>query len=96
MGKHLDRAFHRTRRVGKAWRAVGAMLDLTERLRAEHELFELNQRLQALMQAVPVGISFSDDPPAGALRQSCRAGPIRDILRDNLSASARMARRLAA
>ena len=36
--------------------------DITERKRAEQELFEANQRLQALMKAVPVGVSFSDDP----------------------------------
>ena len=85
----LDRAFIARDESGKAWRAVGAMLDLTERLRAEHELFELNQRLQALMQAVPVGISFSDDPtcrritgnPAVLAQFEISSG-------DNLSASA--------
>jgi PAS domain S-box-containing protein len=37
-------------------------MDITERKRAEQALFEANQRLQAVMQAVPVGVSFSDDP----------------------------------
>ena len=36
--------------------------DITERKRAEQQVFETNQRLQALMEAVPVGVSFSDDP----------------------------------
>ncbi|MGZ6225870.1 MAG: PAS domain-containing protein, partial [Syntrophales bacterium] len=34
---------------------------LREAKLAEKQLFETNQRLQALMQAMPVGISFSDD-----------------------------------
>ena len=36
--------------------------DITERKRAEQQVFETNQRLQSLMEAVPVGVSFSDDP----------------------------------
>ncbi len=39
-----------------------AAVDITELIDAKRQLFETNQRLQALMQAVPVGISFSDDP----------------------------------
>ncbi|MHB9096392.1 MAG: PAS domain S-box protein [Syntrophales bacterium] len=35
--------------------------DITERKEAEEQLFATSQRLQALMQAVPVGVSFSDD-----------------------------------
>jgi PAS domain S-box-containing protein len=39
----------------------GISRDITERKRAEKELFETYQRLQALMEAAPVGISFSLD-----------------------------------
>ena len=35
--------------------------DLIEHSWAERELFETNQRLKALMDALPVGVSFSDD-----------------------------------
>lgn len=35
--------------------------DISERKRAEKELLQLNRRLQALMEAVPVGVSFSED-----------------------------------
>jgi len=36
--------------------------ELAARARAEEALGEVNWRLQALMQALPVGVSFSDDP----------------------------------
>ncbi len=36
--------------------------DLTEKRRAQSELFETNQRLEALMNALPVGVTFSLDP----------------------------------
>lgn len=36
--------------------------DLTEKRMAQRELFETNQRLQALMNALPVGVTFSLDP----------------------------------
>ena len=63
--------------------------DISGRKLLEQELFEANQRLQALMDALPVGVSFSNDPscqyitgnPAG-LRQ------FETNLEDNLSASA--------
>ncbi|MDB6137274.1 MAG: cheR2 1, partial [Verrucomicrobiaceae bacterium] len=35
--------------------------DMTEQLRSEREHFETSQRLQALMNALPVGVSFSTD-----------------------------------
>ena len=35
--------------------------EITDRKRAENQLFGTTLRLQALMQAVPVGVSFSDD-----------------------------------
>jgi diguanylate cyclase (GGDEF)-like protein/PAS domain S-box-containing protein len=40
----------------------GYLQDITERKRAEQQLFEAHERLNALMQALPVGVSFSDDP----------------------------------
>lgn len=36
--------------------------DLIEHSRSEREIFAAHQRLQALMNALPVGVSFSDDP----------------------------------
>ena len=47
--------------AGAAIRVFGVNIDITGRKRAEDKLFETNQRLQALMQALPVGVSFSDD-----------------------------------
>jgi PAS domain S-box-containing protein len=35
--------------------------EIAERQRTDRELLQTHQRLQALMQAVPVGVSFSDD-----------------------------------
>jgi signal transduction histidine kinase len=64
-------------------------MDITTRKQAEKQLFETNQRLQALMQAVPVGVSFSDDTTC----QRITGNPV--VLEqfevskeDNLSASA--------
>jgi PAS domain S-box-containing protein len=51
-------------RRDKNGRASGVMEinnDITTRKRAEEELFAANQRLRALLQALPVGVSFSDD-----------------------------------
>jgi signal transduction histidine kinase len=67
----------------------GIAYDVTERKRAEQRLFETNQRLQALMQSLPVGVSFSDDT-------SCQRVTGNPMLlaqfemspRDNVSASA--------
>ena len=63
--------------------------DITERKQAEDRLFETNQRLQALMEALPVGVSFSDDPTCQritgnpAVLAQFEVGP-----EENLSASA--------
>ncbi len=67
----------------------GIAYDVTEHKRAEQRLFETNQRLQALMQSLPVGVSFSDDT-------SCQRVTGNPMLlaqfemspRDNVSASA--------
>lgn len=63
--------------------------DITERKRSEEECFAANQRLRALMEALPVGVSFSDDAtcdritgnPAGLAQFEVTSV-------DNLSASA--------
>jgi PAS domain S-box-containing protein len=39
----------------------GYVQDITERKQAEQLLFATNERLKALMEALPVGVSFSDD-----------------------------------
>jgi len=57
----LDRGFVLRDASGKPTRMIGAMQDITERKRAEEELFASNQRLTSLMSALPVGVSFSDD-----------------------------------
>ncbi len=57
----FDRAHIARDTQGKAWRVVGAMMDMTDRKRAEQQLFDANQRLRALMNALPVGVSFSHD-----------------------------------
>jgi PAS domain S-box-containing protein len=40
----------------------GAASDVTETRRAQEELFNERQRLRALLQALPVGVSFTDSP----------------------------------
>ena len=41
---------------------AGFVQDITEQKEAQRQLLEAQQRLQAIMQAAPVGISYSDDP----------------------------------
>lgn len=63
--------------------------DITERKRAEQQVFETNQRLQALMEAVPVGVSFSDDPSCRRITGNPAALAQFEVTpQDNLSASA--------
>jgi PAS domain S-box-containing protein len=84
-----DRAHIARNGRGQASRVVGAMVDLTDRKRTARQLFEANQRLQALMNALPVGVSVSHDAscseitgnPAVSAQLDARPG-------DNLSASA--------
>ncbi len=40
----------------------GVVQDITEQKKAQQQLLEAQSRLQAIMRAVPVGISYSDDP----------------------------------
>jgi PAS domain S-box-containing protein len=64
-------------------------MDITMRKRAEKQLFETNQRLQALMQAVPVGVSFSDDTTCQRITGNLAVLEQFDVNQeDNLSASA--------
>jgi two-component system CheB/CheR fusion protein len=75
--------------IGGTRTLISVIRDITARKRAELQLFETNQRLQALMQAVPVGVSFSDDATCQritgnpAVLAQFEVGP-----EDNLSASA--------
>ena len=48
--------------AGKIVEWVGMHSDVTGQKRAEQELLQVNQRLNALMKALPVGVSFSADP----------------------------------
>ena len=46
---------------GTPYQFISALHDISDRKRAEQKLFETSSRLQALMNALPVGVSFSDD-----------------------------------
>ncbi|MDD4938627.1 MAG: PAS domain S-box protein [Candidatus Omnitrophica bacterium] len=65
------------------------MRDITDRKKSERDIFEARQRLQTLMEATPVGISFTDDATCQSIKGNAaflsqfEAGP-----RDNISASA--------
>ncbi len=88
----FDRAFIARNPSGKALRVVGAMMDLTDRKRVERQLFVANQRLQALMNALPVGVSFSDDPTCQNITGNPAVLAQFDAsAEDNLSASAPVA-----
>ena len=85
---NLDRHFRFTSvPLGDHFITTGA--DITGIKRAERELFASNQRLEALMRALPVGVSFSDD----ATCQRITGNPavlaqFEVTTQDNLSASA--------
>lgn len=85
---NLDRHFRFTSvPLGDHFITTGA--DITGIKRAERELFASNQRLEALMRALPVGVSFSDD----ATCQRVTGNPavlaqFEVTTQDNLSASA--------
>ncbi len=73
----------------KVTRVIVTTVDITERKRAEEEVFETQQRLKALVEALPVGVNFSDNVtcqritgnPAALAQFEARSG-------DNISASA--------
>lgn len=68
----------------------GFIFDVTGRKKAEREIFDARQRLQTLMEALPVGVSFSDDVSCShihgnpEMRRQFEAEE-----KDNISASAR-------
>jgi signal transduction histidine kinase/DNA-binding response OmpR family regulator len=72
-----------------AGRVIELERALSERRKAEKALAAVNQRLYALMDAVPVGVSFSDDPTCQRVtgNRACLA-QFEVSAADNLSASA--------
>lgn len=63
--------------------------DMTERKQAEARFFETNQRFQALMDALPVGVSFSEDSTCRSVTGNPAALAQFGVAEnDNLSASA--------
>jgi PAS domain S-box-containing protein len=70
-------------------RLLTTLVDLSAERQAERRLFETNQQLEALLKALPVGVSFSNDPTCHriegnpALCAQFEVGPA-----DNVSASA--------
>ncbi|MFA7402653.1 MAG: PAS domain S-box protein [Pelobacteraceae bacterium] len=74
---------------GRAIRFMGVNFDITGRKQAELELVETQQRLRAIMEAVPVGISYSDDPTCRNVRGNPAVlAQFETKQEDNLSASA--------
>jgi PAS domain S-box-containing protein len=70
-------------------RNVGIVRDVTGRRDAEEHLFSINQRLQSLMDAAPVGISFSTDASCKKITGNAAVlAQFRAKSADNLSASA--------
>lgn len=64
--------------------------DMTEQLRSEREHFETSQRLQALMNALPIGVSFSDDATCENITGNAAVLEQFEVkVDDNLSASAK-------
>jgi PAS domain S-box-containing protein len=57
----FDRGLVQRDATGRVVRMAGSESDITERKQAEQQLFETHSRLQALLEALPVGVSFSDD-----------------------------------
>jgi PAS domain S-box-containing protein len=63
--------------------------DVTERKRGEEQLFEANQRWQALMEALPVGVSYSKDATCQHITgNSALLAQVEGGSSDNISASA--------
>ena len=80
---------HRINSATGNLRMGGIVQDITERKRTEHKLVETQQRLQAIMQAVPVGISFSDDSSCQSVTGNPAVFAQFEVKEgDNLSASA--------
>ncbi|MGO9200234.1 MAG: histidine kinase dimerization/phosphoacceptor domain -containing protein [Limisphaerales bacterium] len=85
---NLDRHFRFTSvPLGDHFITTGA--DITGIKRAERELFASNQRLEALMRALPVGVSFSDDTTCQRITGNpAVVAQFEVTTQDNLSASA--------
>jgi PAS domain-containing protein len=47
----------------------GTIQDISERKRTEYERLEAHQRLEALVKALPVGVSISDDATTAARKR---------------------------
>jgi len=63
--------------------------DITDRKRAEEQLFAATQRMSALMRALPVGVTFSEDPTCRSITGNPAALAQFEVsAEDNLSASA--------
>ena len=75
--------------TGRFVRLLGVNLDITARKEIERELFAIQQRLKGVMEAVPVGISFSDDATCQHITGNAAAlAQFEVTAQDNLSASA--------
>jgi PAS domain S-box-containing protein len=68
---------------------IGTGIDISERRTAEKALFDTHQRLRSLMNALPVGVSFSDDPTCQIITGNPTVLAQFEVgAQDNLSASA--------
>jgi PAS domain S-box-containing protein len=68
--------------------SLAMITDITERKQYEQQLFDVNQRLEALMNALPVGVSFSYDATCQNITGNPAALAQFEISQeDNLSAS---------
>lgn len=62
--------------------------DLTEQHTTQRELYEITQRLEALMNAIPAGIAYSLDPKCEYIKTNPYLAKMMDVtLADNISAS---------
>jgi PAS domain S-box-containing protein len=74
---------------GKVVGVVLVFRAVTEKRRAEQELFETQQRLKALLEALPVGVNFSDDVTCQHISGNAAAlAQFEAAPGDNISASA--------
>jgi PAS domain S-box-containing protein len=75
--------------IGGEKHVLTTIQDITERKRAERELFESKQRLATLMHSLPVGVSFSDDPTCRRITgNQALLAQFEITSEDNISASA--------
>ena len=85
----FDRGYVIRDKDGKPIRMIGAMMDVTEMRRVDRERFETSQRLKALMDALPVGVTFSSDASCTSVTGNPVAlAQFASTEADNLSASA--------